>query len=71
MAQMTEWGVRHLNDCADGLTANPNDYWKWAKKNHVLDVGQDNYRLEARMGAVETPIPNVKTALVMDIFFNE
>ena len=71
MAQMTDWGVRHLNDCADGLVANPNGYWKWAKKNHVLDVGQSNYWHEKRMGAVEIPIPNVKTALVMDILFNE
>ena len=71
MAQMTEWGVRHLKDCADGLIANPNDYWKWAKKNHVLDVGQNNYTHEKSMGAVEIPIPNVNAALVMDRFFNE
>ena len=71
MAQMTDWGVRHVNDCADGLTANPNGYWRWAKNNHVLDVGQNNYCHETRMGAVEIPIPNVKTALIMEIFYNE
>ena len=67
LTQMTEWGKTHLQNCTEGLTVSPEDYWEWANQVDILKSGNAQYEYDKRMGAKEIDIPNVEHSIVVDI----